>query len=125
MPGIRYGRKRFPWASSLFYRVSCAVKSPTRTLRSLRADPALAGEEVACVMCVWDEQANVGLALESSKGFMDRYVVVDKNGGTLPVVRECADTWGLDVECHVKPELSLAESRMFAFERSGAEWVLV
>ena len=125
MPNIRYGNKRFPWASALFYQLSCALKSPARTLRSLKSDPALAGGEVAGIMCVWDEQTNVGLALESSKDFVDRYIVVDKNGGTIPVVEECADRFGLDVEYHVKPSLGLAESRLFAIEKSGSEWVLV
>ena len=125
VPVIRYGNKRFPWASALFYQASSALKSPWRTLRSLRPDPALAGGEVTCVMCVWDEQTNVGLALESSKGFVDRYIVVDKNGGTVPVVKGYADEFGLDVEGHVKTDLSLAESQLFAIERSGAEWLLI
>lgn len=125
MPVIRYGNKRFPWASALFYQVSCALKSPARTLRSLRPDPALAGGEVVGIMCVWDEQTNVGLALESSKDFVDRYIVVDKNGGTIPVVERYADELSLDVECYVKPDLGLAESRLFAIEKSGAEWLLV
>ena len=105
--------------------MGCALKSPSRALRSLVPDPDLAEGEVACVMCVWDEQTNVGLALESSKGFVDRYIVVDKNGGTIPVVKKYADKFHLDVECHIKPGLSLAESRLFAMERSGAEWLLV
>ena len=125
MSVIRYGKKRFPLVSALYYQVSCALKSPWMTLRSLRPDPALAGGEVAGIMCVWDEQTNVGLALESSKEFVDRYIVVDKNGGTIPVVERHADEFGLDVECYVKPNLSLAESRLFAIEKSGAEWLLV
>ena len=125
MTAIRYGNKRFPWASALVYQASCALRSPLRTLRSLVPDPVLACGEVACIMCVWDEQTNVGLALESSKDFVDRYIVVDKNGGTIPVVEKYADEFRLDVECHVKPDLSLAESRLFAIEKSGAEWLLV
>lgn len=105
--------------------MNAALSSPLKALRSLTPDPALAGGEVAGVMCVWNEQHNVDLALESSKDFVDRYIVVDKNGDTIPVVKEYADKFDLDVEYHVKPSLGLAESRLFAIERSGSEWVLV
>jgi glycosyltransferase involved in cell wall biosynthesis len=105
--------------------MNAALSSPLRTLRSLTQDPALADGEVVGVICVWDEQHNVGLALESSKDFVDRYIVVDKNGDTIPVVKEYADKFDLDVEYHIKPSLGLAESRLFAIERSGSEWVLV
>jgi glycosyltransferase involved in cell wall biosynthesis len=122
---IRYGNKRFPKASALIYQLNVALSSPLKALRSLTPDTALSSGEVAGVMCVWDEQHNVGLALESSKDFVDRYIVVDKNGGTIPVVKEYADKFDLDVEYHVMPSLGLAESRLFAIEKSGAEWILV
>lgn len=95
------------------------------TLRSLKPDPALAGGEVGGIVCVWNEQTSIELALESSKDFVDRYIVVDKNGDTVPVVERCADEFGLDVECYIKPNLSLAESRLFAIEKSGTDWLLV
>jgi glycosyltransferase involved in cell wall biosynthesis len=122
---IRYGNKRFPKASALIYQLNVALSSPLKALRSLTPDTALSSGEVAGVMCVWDEQHNVGLALESSKDFVDRYIVVDKNGGTIPVVKEYADKFDLDVEYHVMPSLGLSESRLFAIEKSGAEWILV
>jgi len=78
------------------------------------------------MICVYDEQETVKLAIESTQGFADFYVVVDKNGETIPAIENYAESHGLDVEYHVKPELTLAESRDYALTKlTRAEWVLL
>ncbi len=67
----------------------------------------------------------VPLALESSKDFVNRYIVVDKDGGTVPVIEACRDEWNLDMEIYIKPKLSLRESRAFALSRIDEPWILI
>jgi len=69
----------------------------------------------------------VPLAIESSKYFVDRYVVVDKasKDGSVDVIRECRDRWHLDVDIYIKPELILSQARMFAVNKLDEEWILI
>lgn len=92
---------------------------------SRRRDPDLAKAEVGCIMCTWMEDFMVPLALESSKDFVNRYVIVDKGEGkTVEVIKACRDKWDLDIEIHVKPEMNLRESRFFALKRIDEPWVM-
>ncbi len=93
--------------------------------KSRHKEPELANGDVVCIMCTWMEEKMVPLALESSKDFVSRYIVVDKDGGTVPVIESCRDKWGLDMEIYVKPEMSLRESRAFALTRIDEPWVLI
>jgi len=93
--------------------------------QSLGKNPELIKGDVACIMCVWDEQLMVPLALESSKDFVSRYIVVDKNGETLPIIDKCADYWDLNIETYVKPVMSLREARLFAIEKINEPWILI
>lgn len=110
-------------------RLNPVSYSNLRNLRcyfmSRRRDPGLARGEVACVMCTWMEERMVSLALESSRAFVSRYVVVDKDGSTVPAIEACRDGWGLDMEIHVKPEMTLREARAFAVSRIQEPWILV
>jgi len=93
---------------------------------SLKRDPELAKGEVVSLMCTWMEEIVVPLAIESTKDFVSRYVIVDKGiGNTVDVIKECADKWNLDIDIHIKPELNLRESRAFALEKISEPWVLV
>ena len=101
------------------------MENPVLYLSSLIPNERLKDGDVVAVMCVWDEQDNISLAIESTKDFVSRYVVVDKNGDTLSVVRQIQDRWDLDVEYHVKPELTLREARLFAVSRITEPWILI
>ena len=92
---------------------------------SRHRDPSLAKAEVACIMCTWMEESMVSLALESSKDFVSRYIVVDKDGSTIQAIESSRDKWGLDMEIHVKPEMTLREARAFALRRIDEPWILV
>jgi len=83
--------------------------------------------KVACVMCTWEEKEMVPLAIESSKDFVDRYLVVDKasEDGTVEAIKRCADKWKLDVEIFIRPDLPLREARMFAIEKADEDWILI
>lgn len=83
--------------------------------------------KVACIICTWDEERTVPLAIESSKDFVDRYVIVDKvsEDNTLEVIKECRDKWNLEMDIYVKPELPLPEAIMFAISKIDEEWILI
>ncbi|MFB0522638.1 MAG: glycosyltransferase [Candidatus Bathyarchaeia archaeon] len=83
--------------------------------------------KIACIMCTWEERQMVPLAIESSKGFVDRYIVVDKASGddTVRVIEECAEKWELDVDIYIRSDLLLREARMFAIEKADEEWILI
>lgn len=101
------------------------IENPVLYFSSLIPDRRLQDGDVAAILCVWDEQDNVSLAIESTKDFVSRYVVVDKNGDTIPVIREVQDRYGLDVEYHVRPELTLREARLFAASRITEPWIMI
>jgi len=65
------------------------------------------------------------IVLESSKDFVNRYIIVDKNGETLPIINITADILDLNVETFVKPSLSLKEARLFAIEKTDEPWILI
>jgi len=79
------------------------------------------------IMCLWNEEDNVARAIESTKDFVDSYIVVDNSDdGTLDIVRECQQRWGLSMQIFYKPNLpDLAEKRFWAFQQSKADWLLV
>jgi len=83
--------------------------------------------QIGCVMCTWEERQMVPLAIESSKDFVDRYVIVDKasKDGTADVIKECRDKWHLDMDIYIKPELILSQARMFAVNKLDQEWILI
>jgi len=78
-------------------------------------------------MCTWEEERMVRLALESSKGFVDRYVVVDKasQDGTVEAILECVDKWGLNMDIYVEPDLSLQDAVMFGIDKIDEDWLLI
>lgn len=121
---IQYGRSN-PILLNAYCIVHAAAKSPINYIKSYKKDPALCKGEVVALMCVWDEQENVEQALISSHEFVDKYIVVDKNGQTIPIIEETADKLGLDVRYYTKPELNLRDSRIFALEKTRSDWVLI
>lgn len=93
--------------------------------KSLKRDPSLAVGDVAGLIATWDEGLMIRYALESSKDFVSRYVIIDKDGSTVPYIEECKDAWDLDVEIHVRPELNRRESRAFGITRICEPWILL
>lgn len=85
----------------------------------------LANGDVACIMCTWGEELITPLAIESSKNFVSKYIVVDKDGETVPVIEACRDKWDLDMEIYIKPKMSLREARSFALTRIEEPWILI
>ena len=83
---------------------------------------------VGCCMCTWNESRMVPLAVESTKDFVDRYVVVDcdSDDGTREVIEKIGAWWGLDVEVHNKPNMRLRVARAYAIERmKDCNWILI
>ncbi len=93
--------------------------------KSLKRDHSLAKGDVACLIATWDEGLMIRYALESSKDFVRRYVIIDKDGSTVPFIEYCRDAWELDIEIHVKPELNLRESWAFGITRIDEPWILI
>lgn len=82
---------------------------------------------VASVICTWDEARMAPLAIESTKDFVDEYIVVDAGSvdGTRKVINECADRWDLKISIYDKPDMRLRFARMFAIEQTDADWILI
>jgi len=99
-------------------------KTPNPFTRKIE-NPELSNGEVACVMCVWDEQLMVPLAIESTKEFVSRYIIVDKNGKTAPIIEKYAELWNLNMEIYVRPKLNLREARLYAVSKITEPWILI
>ena len=78
-------------------------------------------------MCIWEEARMASLAVESTKDFVDEYVVVDAGStdGTREILRECGDRHGLNMRIFNRPELRLRHARLYAIEQTDAEWILI
>ena len=55
---------------------------------------------ITCIMTVWDEQNIIGLALGSSKSFVDKYIILIEKctDKTLDVINYCKELWNLNIE---------------------------
>lgn len=121
---IRYGVTN-PIILKNYCKLRAAIKSPNNYIKSLKKDPTLQTAEVSAIMCVWDEKENVEKAILSSHELVTRYIVVDKNGDTIPTIKKIQDDLDLDIECYTKPKLNLKESRKFALDQIKSEWILI
>ena len=81
--------------------------------------------EVTCIMCTWKEEQMAPLAIESSKDFVKRYIVIDKDGSTVPTIDECRKKWNLDMDIFIKPKMTLRESRAYAARDIEEPWILI
>ena len=93
--------------------------------KTLKRDPTLSKGDVACLISTWDERYMIRYALESSKDFVRRYIIIDKDGSTVSYIKKCQDVWNLDIEIHIKPELNLKESWAFGLKRITEPWILI
>ncbi|MCS7120839.1 MAG: glycosyltransferase [Candidatus Bathyarchaeota archaeon] len=78
-------------------------------------------------MCTWNEARMVLLAVESTKDFVDRYIIVDKGSedGTIELLKKCRDEWKLAMDIYIKPHLIFPEARLFGYQKADEDWILV
>ncbi len=118
---IRYGSR--PYYRKLISYFRHKITDPYRYFKSF-SEP-VDNFDVGCVICVWNESDTVELALESSMHFVSRYVVIDKNGETIPTIKKIENKYGLNIDYYIKPELNLIESRRFGLEKIQETWILI
>ena len=97
-------------------RHSCVLGEWERRIRELVAPVAPAVKPfVVAVMGIWDEALVLPLALDSTRHFVDEYVVVQKLGtdNTSGVLALCVAKWGLRVR-HIVSNMTLRAARMLA-----------
>lgn len=92
-------------------------------IKSFKVYPKLMKGSIDCIMCVWDEIDNIDLAILSAISFVDRFIIIDKNGKCERIVNFFKDK--TNIEYYIKPELNLSESRLYAISKSNAEWILI
>ena len=118
---IRYGERTS--IRTLFSYIRHKLTDPGRYFSSI-SEPA-EDFEVGCAIPVWNESDTIGLALESSMQFVTRYVVIDKNGETIPTIKKIQKKYGLNIDYYIKPDLNLLESRRFGLEKIHETWILM
>ncbi|MBT3283612.1 hypothetical protein HN807_00480 [Candidatus Bathyarchaeota archaeon] len=118
---IRYGERSN--IRSLFSYLRHTITDPVRYFSSI-SEP-VTNFEVGCAIPVWNESDTIGLALESSMHFVTRYVVIDKNGETIPTIKKIEKKYGLNIDYYIKPDLNLLESRRFGLEKIHETWILM
>ena len=76
---------------------------------------------VVCIMALWDEALTLPLALDSSRHFVNEFIVVHKKGNddTFEVLQKCILKWGLRVR-YFESNLTLRQARLFAISVSNA-----
>jgi len=52
-------------------------------------------------------------------------VVVDGNGGTIPIIKGLQDLYGFDADYYVKPSLDLREAREYALSKLDEEFIII
>lgn len=89
-----------------------------------RKDETLSKADVTCVIATWDESLTIKYALESSKDFVSKYIIIDKDGSTVEAVKEARDTFNLDLDIYVKPDMNVKQSRNYGFKKARDPWIL-
>jgi len=87
-------------------------------------DEALTKADVTCVIATWDEGLTIKYALESSSGFVSRYIIVDKDGSTVEAIKEARDFLDLDLDLYIKPNMNVRQARDYGFKKSKDPWIL-
>ena len=117
--GLSRVRRRFnkhPFFWSNLYNLKSAFS---------RKDESLSKEDVTCVIATWDESLAIRYALESSKGFVAKYIIIDKNGSTVDAIKEAKDSFDLDIDLYVKPKMNLKQSWDYGFNKAKDKWILL
>ena len=90
-----------------------------------RKDENLSKADVTCVIATWDESLTIKYALESSKDFVSKYILIDKDRSTVEVIKETRDTFNLDLDLYVKPDMNLKQSWDYGFNKAKDPWILL
>jgi hypothetical protein len=74
---------------------------------------------VVAIMCVWEEEKMLPLALNSTKDFVTEYIIINKPGldDTKKVIFECKDKWNLNIK-YIESDMKLREARKYCVEIS-------
>ena len=85
-------------------------------------------KKIICIMPVWDEQNMIGLALASSKDFVDEYLIIIQKGvdKTKDVIEYCKCLWNLKIT-YLESELKLRYKRelMVNYAKSYADYYII
>lgn len=86
---------------------SFRTESPARGTKS--------GVFVVAIMCLWDEALTLPMALDSTKHFIDEYVVIHKAGtdNTREILRRCEEMWNLNIT-YIPSNMTLKNARQHA-----------
>jgi hypothetical protein len=82
-------------------------------------------KDLGCMLVVKDESNTVKHTIESSYSICSRYVVVDKNGDTIPEIKKLQDLYGFDADYYVKPNLDLREAREYALSKIDEDFIII
>jgi hypothetical protein len=76
---------------------------------------------VVAIVAVWDEALVLPLSLDSTRHFVDEYIVIHKAGtdATYEVLQKCIEAWGLRVQYFLS-NMTLREARMFAINLTSS-----
>ena len=88
-------------------------------------DKSLSKAGVTCVIATWDESLLIKHALESSMEFVSKYIIVDKDGSTVEAIKEARDSFNLDIDLYVKPNMNLKQAWDYGFSRARDPWILL
>ena len=74
---------------------------------------------VVSIMGIWDEALTLPMSLDSTRHFVDEYIVVHKPGtdNTEEVLQRCITKWGLQVH-YIASNMTLRDARMYGLTRS-------
>lgn len=109
----------YGYRSKWYHKLRHNFTDPSRLLQSLLTRESR--KDTACMLVVKDEQETIENMIMSTRSIVDHYIVVDKNGGTIPYIKSL----GVDAEYHIKPELNLQQSRRYALQQLKNTWLLI
>lgn len=82
--------------------------------------------ELAVMMVVNNEQKTIRHCIDSIKNLSPfRLIVVDKNGKTIPIIKEIQDELNFDADYYTKPNHTLKESRQFALSKLDESYMII
>jgi len=100
------------------------MRSPARYLDTFGYFPSTRERGLFVIMCGYNEQENIMLALESLEGKVDGVIFIDKNGALEKIVKLYTSVIKIDYE--IRSDLNLRESRMYALTKIPSfAWVLI
>ena len=98
------------------------IRKPLGYMQSYTVDSVK--RRIVCVMCGYNEQRNVGDAIASIVGKVDKLIFIDKNGALKSRVLSFENQ--VDIEYYERSDLNLRESRQYAVSLiENYSWVLV